>query len=70
LDFWVFTDRFLDNPALFAWILGISVLLFYFCNTLVWWLYGLKQWIISIEIPRKLNSEPKEKTCVTKKFYR
>lgn len=29
--------------------------IFYFSNNLVYWLYSLKQWTISIEVPRQIN---------------
>lgn len=66
----MYTGKFLDNPTLSAWLLSLAVLFFYFCNTLTWWLYGLKQWIISIEVPKKLSGEADTTTCVTKKCYR
>lgn len=44
-----------NNFKLFAWLLSIFITVFYFSNTLVWWLYGFKQWQISIEVPNQLN---------------
>jgi len=42
--------------------MAIAVFLFYFNNTMYCWLYSLKQWTISIEVPRKLQleSDPQE----------
>lgn len=42
---------------------------FYFSNTLVWWLYGFKQWVISIEVPRQLKSEGRSSFKVNQKSY-
>lgn len=42
---------------------------FYFCNTLVWWLYGFKQWVISIEVPRQLKGEGDNSFHVNQKTY-
>lgn len=68
--FMLYTDYYRSHPQMFAWLLSLAVSIFYFCNTLVWWLYGLKQWTISIEIPRKFNIEVKDGIRVTQKCYR
>lgn len=48
-----------QNPYFIAWPMEIFAFLFYFSNNLLYWLYSLKQWTISIEVPRQISKEPK-----------
>jgi hypothetical protein len=40
--------------------LAVSAFCFYFLNNLLYWLYSLKQWTISIEVPRQINRHSEE----------
>ena len=41
-----------DHAQFAAWGWTMAFVLMYFNNTLICWLYSLKQWYISISIPR------------------
>jgi uncharacterized membrane protein len=43
------------DHSLIASMIAVTAFLFYFCNNLLYWLYSLKQWTISIEVPRQIN---------------
>ena len=40
-------------------MMAISIFLFYFTSNLIYWIFGFKYWVISIEVPR-LIAESKE----------
>ena len=42
---------------LVAWTISSAVFLFFFFSIIIYWLFGFKYWIISIEVPKFLNSD-------------
>jgi hypothetical protein len=42
------------HSDLVRWGMAVACMLLYFNNNLYCWLYSLKQWTISIEVPRQL----------------
>lgn len=40
-----------------AVLTGVGVFLFYFSNNLVYWLYSLKQWAISVQVPKLISEQ-------------
>ena len=51
--FWLNSPDYLTtNANLVRWGLAVACMLLYFNNNLYIWLYSLKQWTISIEVPR------------------
>jgi hypothetical protein len=46
----------ISHPYLIAYGLGTACFFLYFNNFMVCWLYSLKQWRISIEVPRQLGN--------------
>ncbi len=42
---------------LVAWTISSAVFLFFFFTIIIYWLFGFKYWIISIEVPKFLNGE-------------
>lgn len=38
---------------------SITVFLFYFLSNLIYWLFGFKYWVISIEVPRSIAAKKK-----------
>ena len=58
------TDYKSNHKVFFAIITSISIFLNYFVGNLMYWLYGFKYWVISIEIPGLIaasNFDRKEK---------
>lgn len=47
-----FTSK--HSNVLIAIVMGVFAFTFYFCNNLLYWLYSLKQWTISIEVPHQI----------------
>ena len=45
------------QTELVAWIITSAVFLFDFFSIIIYWLFGFKYWIISIEVPKFLNGE-------------
>ena len=45
-----------------------AVFLFFFFTVIIYWFFGFKYWIISIEIPRFLNEEYDHKTLSETKY--
>jgi hypothetical protein len=41
-------------------IMGVSIFLFYFVSNLMYWLFGFKYWVISIEIPQLITQQEAE----------
>ena len=53
---------------------SITVFLFYFLSNLIYWLFGYKYWVISIEVPRSIAatkkwSEEKDKSICSETGY-
>jgi hypothetical protein len=40
-----------SHAQLVALLVSISLFFFYFTNNLIYWLYGFKYWVMSIEVP-------------------
>jgi len=43
------------HTDLVAWTISSAVFLFFFFTIIIYWLFGFKYWIISIEVPKFLN---------------
>ena len=50
---------FLKHTESTALFVSISIFLFFFLNNLIYWLYGFKYWVMSIEVPQTYNKERK-----------
>jgi hypothetical protein len=37
---------------------SLSIFMFYLANNLLYWLYCLKQWIISVQFPQMMIAKP------------
>lgn len=44
------------------YMIGISIFLFFFVSNLMYWLFGFKYWVISIEIPQLITQQEAEIT--------
>ena len=44
-----------NHPRAQAIMYSISVFLFYFISNLIYWLFGFKYWVISIEVPKSID---------------
>ena len=42
------------------YLIGLSIFLFYFVSNLIYWLFGFKYWVISIEIPQLISNQEAE----------
>ena len=54
-----------NSDSVIAAGMAVSAFLFYFCNNLLYWLYSLKQWTISIEVPRQISKLTEEDPGIT-----
>lgn len=49
--------------------MGVTIFFFYFVSNLMYWLFGFKYWVISIEIPQLLAVEDgRRKTCTETRY--
>ena len=42
------------------YLIGFSIFIFYFVSNLMYWLFGFKYWVISIEIPQLISNQEAE----------
>ena len=48
-----------SHPRAQSIMYSITVFLFYFLSNLIYWLFGFKYWVISIEVPKAFNKSEK-----------
>ena len=62
------TPYFKSHVPTVAALTSVSIFLFYFANNSVYWLYGYKQWVISVYVPQvaKLSNS---KSKITQRKY-
>ena len=49
------SEIYQKKTTLVAWLVAIAVFLWFFMSIMIYWLFGFKYWVISIEVPRYLN---------------
>lgn len=55
--YWEVTSFHQEHEPFLAYFCGITIFLFYFVSNTIYWLFGLKYWVISIEIPHLLKKQ-------------
>ena len=67
--YWEVTPFHQEHEPFLAYFMGVTIFLFYFVSTLIYWLFGFKYWVISIEIPYVLQQEENTgKLCTETKY--
>ena len=52
--YWEVTPFHQENQDFLAWFMFVTIFFFYFTSNLLYWLFGFKYWVISIEIPNMI----------------
>lgn len=57
-----------NNVQLVTLGVSSSIFFFFFTNNLIYWLYGFKYWVISIEVPDQYSREQKGCKCTERTY--
>jgi hypothetical protein len=63
------SEIYQEKTTFVAWLVAIAVFIWFLMSIMIYWLFGFKYWVISIEVPRYLNGNAEERRLCSETMF-